>query len=116
MTTVAELVTEMQRLSHLIDEGVKSLYAAATALAESEHTYRVAKAAAWHQAPAGTVPEREAWVNQRCADERLERDKAEGWRVAALESLRSRRTQLSALQTVANAYREDAAFSRVGPQ
>lgn len=116
MTPVAALVAEMSRLSGLIDNGVTALSKAGHDLADAEHAYRIQKAAAWSQAPDGTVPEREAWVNQRTADERRTRDKAEATRVAALEALRSRRTQLSALQTVANAYREDAAFSRTGPQ
>lgn len=110
------LIGEMQRLSTLLDKGVGALNKAGKDLAVAEHQYRLEVAKAWAKAPQGTVPEREAWVKSETADSRLERDLAEAERVAATEAVRSRRTQLSALQTVANATRAEIDLSRFGQE
>jgi len=112
--TVQEYAAEGQRLSRLIDEAVEELSAAAVGCATFEREYRRAKAEAWGKAPEGTVPVREAWVNAEVGDQRFERDKAEGERVSALESLRSRRAQLSFLQTLMKATSEDMQFHATG--
>lgn len=111
-----DLAVEMKRLSRLIDQGVSALVDQAKELADAEAEYRQAKAGAFVAAPDGTVPEKEAWVAGRCAELRRKRDHADYMRAAALEALRSRRTQLSALQSLLAAYREDAAFSRTSPE
>jgi hypothetical protein len=113
---VTEVADEMRRLSRLLDQGLAALRDQSRELAEAEREYRRAKALAWVEAPAGTVPEREAWVNGHTAELRYARDLADGVRQAALEAVRSRRTQVSALQTLLNADREEMAFSRTGPE
>lgn len=112
---LAELTREMLRLSRVLDEGIHALSKAGRDLATAEHTYRKSVAVAWAHAPKGTVPEREAWVQGETADKRLDRDLAESERQTALEATRSRRTQLSALQTVANAVRAEAEVGVYGP-
>jgi hypothetical protein len=112
----AEVMSEMRRLSGLLDSGLKALRTHGIELAENEAAYRRARALAFVEAPEGTVPEREAWVDSHTADARNRRDMAEALRVSALEAVRSRRTQISALQTIANAHREEAAFARTGPE
>lgn len=107
---------EMARLSRLLDQGLTALRDQARELADAEHDYRLAKAQAWMAAPAGTVPEREAWVNGETAKARSRRDLADGLRGAAVEAVRSRRTQVSALQSLLAAHREEAAFARTGPE
>ncbi len=114
--TPAEVAAEMRRLSVLLDEGIKALHKAATDESHAEHAYRAAKARAWVSCPPGTVPEREAAVNDQVKDERLRRDLAAAVRQSALEALRSRRVQVSALQSVLNAMRAEAEFARTGPQ
>lgn len=116
MADVGDLTQEMLRLSRLVDQGVTALIDQARELAEAEHDYRLLKAQAWLAAPEGTVPEREAWVDGQCAQARRRRDLADGMRVAALEALRSRRTQLSALQSVLAAHRAEAEFARTDPR
>lgn len=113
--TLTELITEANRLSGKIDEGVRHLSRAAGNAADAERTYRLRKAQAWLTVQAGTVPERQAQVDAVCADERHARDIAEGERLAALEALRSRRGQLSALQSIAAAFRAEAEHSKFGP-
>ena len=112
--TIGELIAEATRLSNKIDEGVRHLSRAAGSAADAERAYRLEKAKAWLTIPSGTVPERQAQVDAAVADERHARDIAEGERLAALEALRSRRAQLSALQSIAAAYRAEAEHSRYG--
>ena len=114
--TLAELIAEATRLSHKIDEGVRHLSRAAGNAADAERVYRLEKAKAWLTVEAGTVPERQAQVDAAVADERHARDIAEGNRLAALEALRSRRAQLSALQSIAAAYRAEAEHAKYGPE
>ncbi|MBW3663535.1 MAG: hypothetical protein KY469_10585 [Actinobacteria bacterium] len=113
METLTELMAEGSRLSGLLDAGLDVLRASARECAEA---YRKAKSQAWLRAPEGTVPERQAWVDAQVADERDARDLAEGMRQAALESVRSRRQQVSLLQTVANAHRAEAEFVAKAPE
>jgi hypothetical protein len=113
---LADAAKEMRRLSRQIDSGLDVLRDQAKELAEAEHDYRRDSAVAWLEAPEGTVPEREAWVAGKTAKARRRRDLADHMSKAALESVRSRRTQVSALQSLLNAERESLAFARTGPQ
>lgn len=107
---------ELSRISQLIDKGIQSLVDAARGTADTEHAYRKAKAIAWMEAPSGTVPVREAWVESHVADQKRDLDYAEGLRVASLEAIRSRRQQLSAVQSLLAAHKAEAEFARVAPQ
>lgn len=111
-----EAVVEMRRLSRQLDSGLDVLRDQAQELADAEHEYRRMVAVAWPQAPDGTVPERQAWVDGHCAGARRRRDLADHLTRAALESVRSRRTQVSALQSLLNAEKEEMAFARTGPR
>jgi hypothetical protein len=112
--TLPELADEMQRLSGLLDKALTALRNQAHEYASKEQEYRKAKAAAWLTVAQGTVPEREAAVNAATADERYQRDLADGMRQAALEAVRSRRTQISALQSLLAGHRAEAEFVRTG--
>lgn len=113
-TSMADLVSEARRLSGLIDNGVKALTEAAKNLAEAEYAYRLARAEAWHRTE-GTAKQREDDVNAITAGERRVRDLAEAGRMSALEALRSRRQQLSAVQSIAAAWRAEAEHANYGP-
>jgi hypothetical protein len=114
MTDLEGLGAEARRLSTLIDRGVAALRQAAVDFAEAEHAYRLAKARAYLETE-GTVAEREAVVYGQVGELRRARDLADGERQASLEAVRSRRTQLSALQSLLAAHRSEADFARVGP-
>ncbi len=114
--TLDEYADEMRRLSRLLDSGLDVLRDLAEEVADAEHQYRKGVAMAWPQAPEGTVPEREAWVNGQCATLRGRRDLAEHMTRAALESVRARRGQLSALQSLLAAHRAEAEFVRTGQE
>lgn len=114
--TVSEMYAEAQRFSALIDQGLAAMRDQATAYADAEAAYRKGKSTAWARAPHDMLAkEREAWVDAETADLRHTRDVAAAMRQTALEAVRSRRGQLSSVQTFANAHREEAAFARTGP-
>ncbi|HEY7823677.1 MAG TPA: hypothetical protein VIG24_12625 [Acidimicrobiia bacterium] len=108
-----ETVTaEAWRLSQLLDKGIAALREAAVTYAEAEHEYRERKAMAYLETESGTVAEREAHVYALVGDWRRRRDLADGQRLAALEAVRSRRSQLSALQSVLAAHRSESELAR----
>jgi hypothetical protein len=111
---IGHYIEEVSRINQLIDSGIDTLRRASVEAAEAEHAYRKAKAIAWMQAPAGTVPVREAWVDSETADERLALDMSEAMKQSSLEAVRSRRQQLSAVQSLLAAHKEEAAFARTG--
>jgi hypothetical protein len=113
---VEMLTEEALRLSGLIDKGVAALAQASVTFADAEHHYRLAKAKAYLSSPDGTVAEKEAHVYELVGDLRHARDLADGQRVAALEAVRSRRGQLSALQSLLAAHKSEADFARTGPR
>lgn len=106
------MLTELSRLSRLLDEGLKVLREQVDAYAAAEQDYRLARAKAWVELSEGTAGFREAQVDGVTAEKRFVRDVAEGLRRAALESVRARSTQISALQTLVNAFKEEAKFER----
>ena len=101
-------MSEMMRLSRLIDAGVAELIKQSREYAEAENAYRRAKAQAWISSVDARVKDKEAVVDIKCEKERERKLLAEGMRLAAVEAVRSRRAQLSALQTVANAVKAEA--------
>jgi hypothetical protein len=106
------LTAEAMRLSALLDKGVAALLDAGVAYAEAEHQYRSARAMAYLETESGTVAEREAHVYALVGEHRRTRDLADGQRVACLEAVRSRRAQLSALQSVIAAHRAESELAR----
>jgi hypothetical protein len=111
-TDLATLTAEAMRLSGLLDKGIIALRDAGVAFAESEHRYRAASAMAYLETESGTVAEREAHVYALVGEHRRDRDLADGQRVAALEAVRSRRAQLSAVQSILAAHRAESELAR----
>lgn len=111
---LSDMVVEAERLSKKIDDGIAALYQAGQEMAEAELEYKKCVAKAWIDAPKGTVPQREAYVEAECGEEKFLLDIAESKRQTALEAVRSRRTQMSALQSLMAAYRAEAEFARTG--
>jgi hypothetical protein len=106
------LTAEAWRLSQLLDKGIMALRDAAVAYAEAEHEYRSQNAIAYLETESGTVAEREAHVYGRVGDYRRRRDLADGQKLATLEAVRSRRAQLSALQSILSAHRAEVELAR----
>ena len=113
--TVTELVDEMRRLSTLLDDGLAYMRKAAVEHAEAEADYRQAYARAFLAADASTVRARELLADAETDEARRRAYLARGLEKAAVEAVRSRRTQISALQTIAGAHRAEAEFDRTAP-
>lgn len=120
---LTDAMAEANRLSRLIDAAIDALKNTSVEFAQAEAEYRKAKAQCWVRCPnddagvrAGerewTAARREAWVNAETADLRYRRDIAEGMRQAALEAVRSRRAQLSSVQTFVNAEKAEMELAR----
>ena len=116
-----ETADEMKRLSMSLDASLEDLKQYALESAEAEHSYRQSRAKAWmivdKTTPEGVkrlAAEIEADVDEMTSDLRFKRDRAEGFRQAALEVVRSRRQQLSAWQSWAALERAEAEFVRTG--
>jgi prephenate dehydrogenase len=106
----------------LLEEAVQDLRSFSEQLASAEHSYRNSKAKAWghvtktnEDGSKRLASEIEADVNALTSDLRYMRDLADGNRQACLESVRSRRQQLSALQSWMAAERAEAEFARTAP-
>jgi hypothetical protein len=84
--------------------------------AATERDYRKARALAYLTCPAGTVDEKKAYIDGETSDLRYLRDLAVAKLKGDLELIRSQRQRLSYLQTWANQSKEEAAFSRTGPE
>lgn len=111
---LSEVASEVKRLSGLLDSALTVLREAGASQAEAEHAYRLSRGKAWAETTQKgfVVPEREAQVDAATADLRLERDYAASLAKSALEAVRSRRQQLSALQSLLAAERAEAEFVR----
>lgn len=115
VTDLKGLTDEMLRLSRSLDEAQAELARCVRDEADADRSFRLAKANAY-LATSGTVGEREAAVDKTIADERHRAHLAEGLTKSALEAVRSRRTQLSVLQSVAGAVKEELRFTRTAPE
>ena len=113
---LVEAQDEMRRLSQLLDDGLAYLRKCVTEHAEAEADYRHAVAKAFLEANSSTVKGREMLADSKTHDERQRAYLARGMEKAALEAVRSRRQQISALQSLLSAHKTEAEFERTGPR
>lgn len=111
--TPLEAADEMRRLSTLLDAALEYLKDQTKEYAVAEDGYRMAHATAYLAAD-GPVNERKARADSKTSKERQRAHLADGMRQAALEAVRSRRAQISALQSLLNAHRAEAEFAKTG--
>lgn len=102
-----ELTSEAQRLSTLLDNGLKVLREASVRLAHAENEYRKAIARAWLEAPEGISPARQAWVDSETADLRMERDLADSERSVASQAVKARGIQLTLIMSLLSAHKAE---------
>lgn len=114
MLTLNEIEKEIMRFSHLLDAGLAKLRETAEQFASADVAYKRAFSEAFLRAD-GTGAMREQVAVEASLVEREAVKHLEGLNVAALEAVRSRRTQISALMTLAGAHRAEAELARVGP-
>lgn len=120
---LTETAAEMRHFSKLLDEGLAAVRRFVHEHADAERNYRKAKAEHWvkmaredEDGRPFLAREREAMIDSATADLRYARDVADGMRQAALESVRSRRGQLSSCQTMVNLVTEEMRLARGGPR
>lgn len=112
---LSDLVERMVTLSQVLDQDLDELRTASLAFAKADNDYRRAKAEAYLQADGKTIPEREAQRDITTTEARIAQRIADANRNTAQEAVRSRRSQLSACQSVANAVKAEIDMARTGP-
>lgn len=112
---VLDIINEGRRLSALLDESLIEHDRATREAAVAESDFKLTWAKAYLKA-AGPVKQREATADVESDQERRRYRLADGVRVGALESIRSRRQQVSLLQSTAAAFRAEAEIGGKGPQ
>ena len=112
---VSGIIDEGRRLSESLDNALRTHKTASTDAAHADVAFRKAWATAYLRAD-GTVKHREATADLETADARLAWLLADGSRVSELEVIRSRRQQISLLQSEAAAFRAEAEVGAYGPQ
>lgn len=117
--TPDEMAAEMSRLSKLLDDALAYSGRQVKEYADAEADYRKAKGEAWVRVrlemPSATVPERSAWVEASTSELRKRRDICDGMRQVGIEAIRSRRSQISACQSLMAAAKAEAEFARTAP-
>ena len=111
---VREYGPEMQRLSKKLETALTMLYSQAKEAAQTEGAYKQAKATAVIGAD-GTVLERESRADLATTKELLAYRLASNLLDASKEAVRSRRAQISLLQSAIAAERTEAEFERTRP-
>lgn len=117
-TATLQLSRDLGDLTEKLNEALDDTRDYGRRKAEAERDYRKARSRAWVESASAAKlsKHREAWVDAETADARHERDLAEAMWRHGLERERAIRAEISALQTLANAEREEAAFARTGPE
>ena len=111
---LVEIEKEIMRFSHLLDAGLTALRESAKTYADADVAYRRAYSEAFLRAE-GAATVREQIAQSAALESRNAMQLSDGMRTAALEAVRSRRTQISALQSLLAAHKAEAEFARTGP-
>jgi hypothetical protein len=111
-----ELNHEMLATSNAMMAAVNDLEKHAKAYATAHRDFKRERAKALLASTHKTVSERESEADVEADEYRFRNYLEEGLAQAALERVRSLRAKLSALQTMANSNKEEAAFDRTAPQ
>ena len=112
----AELNVQLLEAASAVREAQADLEQRVRDFAKAERQYRLAKSTAFLSAEGRNATEREAKAEAAVNELRYQRDLAEGLKVSALEAVRTYRGLVSAVQTLARLYEQEAAFDRTGPQ
>lgn len=110
-----EAADAMRPLAEWMHKANKDLREQASAYAEAAHEYRMAWSTAYMRAE-GTQGDKKAQADFETSSLRLAMELADGFKVSALERIRSARQEISAVQSLLAASKEEAAFARTGPQ
>lgn len=114
LLTPRRLIETMIAVSAELDKAQAELVTRAREAASAVNEFKKARASAY-LASSGTVGEREAHVDQSTGTLRYQAHLAEGLEKAALEAVRNKRAQLSALQSISAAVKAEAELLKYGP-
>jgi hypothetical protein len=112
MLTPGQTENELQRLSNKLEAKTDHLASLLSEAAEAEVTYKIAYAKALLTSEGKTVAEREAKALISVEDLLMKRKTTEAIASACLESVRSIRDQLAAMQSLNANVRNQAGLSR----
>ena len=112
---VSNIIDEGRRLSESLDKALRTHAKAVADAAHAEVDFKHAWAKSYLRSD-GPVKQREATADAETAELRRGWLLADGVRVSALEAIRSRRQQISLLQSEAAAFRAEAEVGAYGPQ
>ncbi len=112
-----DVMDELLRMSSLLDDALTEADAAVREYAEADDHYRVSHARAFIKAKDGGATDQlsKAMADLATENIRARARLAEGMAKNRLEAVRSRRAQLSAIQTGGNALRAELDMARYGP-
>lgn len=113
--SATEIHGSMLRVARRLHRTVEEYQALAIENAQAQHQAKQAQAKAYLEVE-GTVDHRRALVEIQCADVNLSARIAEAQEFAARKLLDTLRAELSALQSIASAYRAEAELVGRGPQ
>lgn len=109
-TIAAQMIQAKDDLEHSMHEHVRYVRESAAANRDA----KIARASAY-LAASGPVAERQAYVDQTCAEVSYRAELADGLERSALEAVRSRRQVLSSLQSLASLAREEVRLATWEP-
>lgn len=112
--TLVEIEQEIMRFSRLLDAGLAKLRDTAKEYAAADVAYKRKYSESFLKADGAGIQREQVAASESLAEREAVKH-LEGLNVAALEAVRSRRTQISALMTLLAAHKAEAEFSRVGP-
>jgi hypothetical protein len=100
-----------------LDEAHEQLDTRVRNAAESNRKWRLARAEAYvrMKGKPGTVPEKQSLIEMETATEQYEAELNEGLHRAASEAVKSRRQQLSAVQSLVSLAKSEADLAKWGP-
>lgn len=110
--TVPQLIDMLVERDKLVAEAHAELGRWIDRAANDDATYRREKAKAILTSDASNAQQREAEADLECWQLRARAKISESMKDSAMELIRSRRTQLTAVQTALNAVKEEASFAR----
>lgn len=115
--TPRDVMNELLRMSSLLDDALEQADAAVREYSEADDHYRVSHARSFIKAKDGGATDQLAKAMADLATEgvRARARLSEGMAKNRLEAVRSRRAQLSAIQTGGNALRAELDMARYGP-
>lgn len=118
MSDLAQIEVNIRHYQKLLDDALSYGVRAATEHSDADDAYRVRHAQVFLEAKDDGATDAQAKAKADVATEGVRKRArlAESMDKLALEAIRSRRTQISAEQSLLGSHREEASYGRTGPR